>query len=93
MRGTSGGLKKIKLIDFSIRTKLILIYLLCVIVPIIVFSIVFYSSVMRSAKKEKLILYNQAVDRIAGEIESNAVSAIQIANIIYPDEGWLLLKN
>ena len=79
-------LKKVKTINFSIRAKLILIYLLCVIVPIILFSSIFYTSVMNSTKNEKLILFNQAVERIAVNIESNAVSAIQISNIIYSDE-------
>ena len=86
-------IKKLKLNNFSIRTKLILIYLLCVIVPIIVFSWAFYNSVTKSAEKEKLILFNQAVDRIGNEIESNAVSAIVTSNIIYADLDMYKLLN
>jgi two-component system sensor histidine kinase YesM len=64
-----------------------------VIVPIIVFSWAFYNSVTKSAEKEKLILFNQAVDRIGNEIESNAVSAIVTSNIIYADLDMYKLLN
>ena len=70
----------------SIRMKLLLIYLLCVLIPIIIFSSAFYSSAMKGIENEKLILYGQALDRISSAIASNAVSAIQLSNIIYPDD-------
>ena len=79
--------KRISLINISIRTKLLLIYLLCVLIPTIVFSYAFYSSTVKSAKNEKLIIYRQALDRIALSVESNAVSAIEISNIIYPNDA------
>ncbi len=75
-----------KLNNTSIRMKLLLIYLLCVLAPIIVFSSAFYSSAMKRIKDEKLILYGQALDRISGAIASNAISAIELSNIIYPDD-------
>lgn len=80
------SLKRLKLINFSIRTKLSLIYLLCVLVPIIVFSWAFYSSVTKSAVNEKLILFRQALDRITSAVENNAISVIEFSNIIYADE-------
>jgi len=60
----------------SIRMKLLLIYLLCVLIPIIIFSSAFYSSAMKGIENEKLILYGQALDRISSAIASNAVRAI-----------------
>ena len=75
-----------KLNNISIRVKLLLIYLLCVLIPIIVFSSAFYSSAMKRLEDEKLILYGQALDRISGAIASNAISAIELSNIIYPDD-------
>lgn len=86
MRKNIGFLKRIKLINISIRTKLLLIYLLCVLIPTIAFSFAFYTSTMSSARNEKLILYRQAVERVTASIESNAISAIQLANTIYPDD-------
>jgi two-component system, sensor histidine kinase YesM len=80
-------LERIRLINVSIRTKLILIYLLCVLIPTIVFSYAFYSSTINSAKKEKLILYQQSVDRISSSIDANALSAIELSNIIFADEA------
>ncbi len=79
-------LVKLSLINISIRMKLILIYLLCVLIPTIVFSYAFFASTTRSTRNEKLILYQQAVDRVASSIESNAISAIELSDIIYSDE-------
>ena len=86
MRKIKDFLKRARLINISIRTKLLLIYLLCVLIPTIVFSYAFFSSTMKSTKNEKLILYRQALDRISTAIESNAISAIELSNTIYPDE-------
>ena len=41
---------------------------------------------MKILENEKLILYGQALDRISGAIASNAISAIELSNIIYPDD-------
>ena len=86
MRNILRSLKKVKLINYSIRTKLLLIYLLCVLIPIIIFSFAFYSSAMKSTKNEKLVLFEQALNRIGSSIGANAVSAMELSNIIYPDE-------
>lgn len=80
-------LKKLSLINISIRMKLLLIYLLCVLIPTIVFSYVFFASTRKSTRNEKLILYQQAVDRVATSIELSAISAIELSDIIYPDEN------
>ncbi len=82
-----GLLKSASLINFSIRTKLLLIYLLCVLVPTLVFSLAISLSSMKSTRNEKLILYRQALERIGASIETNAISAIELSNIIYPDEA------
>ncbi len=87
MRNIIRFFKRITLINISIRTKLLLIYLLCVLIPTITFSYAFFASTMRSTRNEKLILYRQAVERVVASIESNAISAIQLANTIYPDEN------
>lgn len=86
MLNIRGALKRVKLINVSIRTKLLLIYLLCVLIPTIVFTYAFFSSTLKSTKNEKLILYNQALNRISSTIEANAISAIELSNTIYPDE-------
>lgn len=80
-------LERIKLINLSIRTKLLLIYLLCVLIPTIVFSYAFYSSTVNSARKEELIQLQQSVDRIGAAIDANALGAIELSNIIFPDEA------
>lgn len=82
---TEKGLISNYRVKISIRTKLLLIYLLCVLVPIFIFSYIFYSSAMENIKKEKLIIFNQALDRIASSIESDALSAMSLSNAIYPD--------
>lgn len=87
MHRNNGFLKRLRLINVSIRNKLLLIYLLCVLIPTIVFSYAFFSSTMKSTKNEKLILYNQSLARISSSIDSNAISAIELSNIIYPDES------
>ncbi len=79
--------RRLKLINISIRTKLLLIYLFCVLIPTIIFSSTIYTSTLQSARKEKLILYRQSVDRISAAIEVNAISAIELSNLIYPDEA------
>src|SRR5690554_7994661 len=82
---TEQGLISNYRVKISIRTKLLLIYLLCVLVSIFIFSYIFYSSAMENIKKEKLIIFNQALDRIASSIESDALSAMSLSNAIYPD--------
>ena len=82
---TEKGLISNYRVKISIRTKLLLIYLLCVLVPIFIFSYIFYSSAMENIKKEKLTIFNQALDRIASSIESDALSAMSLSNAIYPD--------
>ena len=79
--------KRGKLINVSIRTKLLLIYLFCVLLPTIVFSFTIYNTTLQGARKEKLILYRQSVERISSAIEANAISAIELSNIIYSDEA------
>lgn len=81
------------LVRFSIGLKLLLIYLLCVLAPIVIFSTAIYTSVMQSTKNEKMILYRQALNRIGAEIEANVISAIELANIIYPDTGMYAYLN
>jgi two-component system sensor histidine kinase YesM len=87
MRGRRRILEKMKLINVSIRTKLLLIYLLCVLIPTIVFSYAFFSSTVNSARKEELIQFQQSVDRIGAAIDANAMSAIELSNVIFPDES------
>ncbi len=79
-------LKKVRLINISIRSKLLLIYLLCVLIPTVVFSYAFFDSSIKNSKSERLILYGQALNRICTAIESNAVNALELSNIIYPDD-------
>jgi hypothetical protein len=45
---TEKGLISNYRVKISIRTKLLLIYLLCVLVPIFIFSYIFYSSAMEN---------------------------------------------
>ncbi len=78
---------RLKLVNISIRTKLLLIYLFCVLIPTIIFSSTIYTSTLQSAQKEKLILVRQSLERITNNIGENAVSAIELSNIIYPDEA------
>lgn len=77
---------RLKLVNISIRTKLLLIYLFCVLIPTIIFSSTIYASTLQSAKKEKLILAQQSLERITNTIGESAISAIELSNIIYPDE-------
>lgn len=84
---------RIKLINISIRTKLLIMYILCVLVPIVVFSSIFYSSVMKNAQKEKIILFQQSLERLGGVVDSHAVSAIQLSNVIFPDEAMYEFLN
>lgn len=78
---------RIKFINISIRTKLLMIYLLCVLIPTIVFSYASYSYTMETTINEKLIIYRQSVYRISSSIYSNAVSAIELSNTIYADRN------
>lgn len=80
-------LQRIRLINISMRSKLLLIYFLCVLMPTVIFSYAFSSAMLNATRKEKLILFQQSVDRIAAAVESNAVSAFELSNIIYPDEA------
>lgn len=87
MQHIGSMIKKIRLINVSIRTRLLLIYLFCVLIPTIIFSTTIYNSTMQSARKEKLFLYRQSVERISSAIGVNAISAIELSNLIYPDEA------
>jgi two-component system sensor histidine kinase YesM len=78
--------RRIKLIDISIRTKLLLIYLFCVLIPTLIFSYASYTYTMRATINEKTTLYRHALERVSGAIDSNAVDAIELANTIYADK-------
>lgn len=79
-------LRKIKLIDISIRAKLLLIYLICVLIPTLIFSYASYSYTMQTTINEKITLYSHALERVSGAIGANAVNAIELSNTIYADK-------
>lgn len=87
MQKLRGIQSRLRLVNISIRAKLLLIYLFCVLIPTIIFSSTIYTSTLQSARKEKLILIQQSLDRITSNIGENAISAIELSNIIYPDEA------
>ncbi len=78
--------KRIKLIDISIRAKLLLIYLICVLIPTLIFSYASYSYTMRTTVNEKTTLYKHAIERVSTAIGANAVNAIELSNTIYADK-------
>ncbi len=87
MKKIRSFLQRIRLINISMRTKLLLIYLLCVLMPTVIFSYAFSTATLNATRKEKLTLFQQSVDRIAGAVESNAISAFELSSSIYPDEA------
>lgn len=77
--------KKIRLIDISIRSKLLLIYLFCVFIPTLVFSYISYTYTMQTTINEKTTLYQHALERVSNAIGASAANAMELSNTIYAD--------
>ncbi len=79
--------RKIRLINFSIRRKLLLIYLFCVLIPTLIFSYASYKYTMQATINEKTTLYRHALERVSTAIGASAANAIELSNTIYADRN------
>lgn len=73
--------------NLKIRTKLILIYIVCVLLPVIVSNTLVMFLVLQMARKEQQGVMVNAAERIQYEINQSVSDAISVSDYLYRDKG------
>lgn len=71
--------------DMSVRTKLLLLYFLCVFIPIFVINSVFYQRLSNNIEEQTIERLNVSLDKIMVNLRKNIEGCISIANTFYTD--------
>lgn len=76
-----------RLNDVKIRNKFMILYLFCVIIPIVIINFYFYSNVSGSVMSKEMDNLNQSMDRIRMSFSTNIEQCIRVCNIINLDKS------
>ncbi|MCI1477068.1 sensor histidine kinase [Clostridium beijerinckii] len=71
--------------DYSIRSKLLLIYLICVLVPMIVTNSIFYITIRNSEEKEQRINMEHSIDRVKYNLGAVFDDCVLVSDHLYRD--------
>ncbi|HCW52513.1 MAG TPA: sensor histidine kinase, partial [Clostridium sp.] len=77
--------KFIALNNYSIKKKLIIIYIICVLIPLIITDSIIYFTTEDNLEKEQRINLEHVMERIEYNIKSDVESAISVSNYLYAD--------
>ena len=81
-----GILKKIDILNnYSIKTKLLMIYLFCVLIPMVVTNSIVYLTVKNNQLKEQKINMEHSIDRVKYNLGSAFDDCILVSNHLYSD--------
>ena len=72
--------------NFKIRTKLIMIYIVCVLLPVFVTAFVFMQTVTQDINKEERHNMENALERASGELTAKINSVTAISDYLYMNE-------
>jgi len=75
----------ITLNNYSIKKKLSIIYIICVLIPLIITDSIVYFTTENNLEKEQNINLNHVIERIEYNIKSDIESAISVSNYLYAD--------
>lgn len=76
--------------NYSIKSKLLIIYIVCVLVPIIVTDYVIFSGIKKYSDNEQMINMQHVLDRVKYNISTRIEESMSIANDLYINN---VLKN
>lgn len=69
----------------SIRSKMLVIYLLCVLVPMIITNSIFYTTIRNSEIKEQRINMEHTIDRVKYNLDSVFDDCLLVSDHLYKD--------
>lgn len=79
-------MRKVKrLDDIGVREKLLLLYVFCVLLPILTTNIVFYSMVSHDLHKREIEHLNNSLARIEDNINKTIMDSITLSHSLYTD--------
>ncbi len=73
--------------NYSIKSKLLLIYLFCVLIPMIVTNSVFYLTIKQNEVKEQKTNMEYAIDRVKYNLEAVLENCVLVSNHLHKDVG------
>lgn len=73
--------------NYSIKSKLLLIYLFCVLIPVIVTNSVVYLTIKQSEVKEQKNNMEYAIDRVKYNLEAVLENCVLVSNHLHKDVG------
>lgn len=79
-----GLFKKVN--DIRIRNKLLILYMVCVVIPIVVINFIFYLNVSQNEMNKEMDNLNLSMDRIRISYSTNIEQCIQVCDIINIDK-------
>lgn len=71
--------------NYSIKKKLSIIYVICVLIPLIITDSIVYFTTENNLKKEQKINMEHVIERVEYNIKSDVESAISVSNYLYAD--------
>ena len=71
--------------NYSIKKKLSIIYVVCVLIPLIITDSVVYLTIEHNLKKEQQTNMEHVIERVEYNIKSDVESAISVSNYLYAD--------
>lgn len=85
MKKLIGGLLS-KVNNIRIRNKLLILYICCVVIPILLINCIFYLRVSENEMNKEMDNLNLSMDRIRLSLSTNIEQCIQVCNIINIDK-------
>ena len=80
MQGKSFSLNNIK-----VRKKLLMIYMFCIVLPLLITNSIFASKIINNVKKENIRQYESITETIKLNIKKEFESVFYLSNLIYTD--------
>ena len=80
------GLPRIN--DIKVRNKLLLIYILCIVAPVLVTDAVFAGRIVGSVRQEALSQYGAITESAQLNVNSELEDIIYLSTLIYTDNGF-----
>lgn len=86
-------MKKITLNNFKISTKLILIYVFCVLIPMLATNVVVISTIYESARKEQQSQLVRQMESVKYNLKSAVDSCLTVSIVMYTDRNLYRFLN
>lgn len=75
-----------KINDIKVKNKLVLLYILAVLIPVIITDFTFYNAIYNNVKDQRISDINQSIQRVELNLKNYIDTGIGISNIFYADE-------